>query len=251
MGDSRMQINEAKLGEKLVEVRPGRKFFIFVIGFSLLLTLCGTVSFLSNFAQEKGQADAIVAAVFFLLGLVGVGIGYQKVVLRQTSLAAYENGVVKVRNLKSTTIFWQEVPYLWRSQFEMQQKKTRGFGHQIRTLTTWRLRDVHQKEISLENFEQIGKIAEEKVWPRIWAEIVALVGQGETAVFGPVSINKEGMTHKDQFVRWSEIADVEFGRNVRLILANDKKKSWKEAITLQIPNLPLLKRFIDEAHHIP
>ena len=234
------------LGGQLLEIQPGRRFFIFLLGFGFLMSLCGLTSFSTNISQSGGRADAVVGAVFLVLGISAISLGYRKTVRQQTKLVAYENGVKKVRNGKETTILWDEVPYLFRTEVSMEQNKTRGFGRQLRTLTTWRLLDKHQTEISLESFRELGQIAEDKIFPRLQQEMIARLDEGETAVFGPVTINNKCIQHKNEQFLWSEIISIEFDRHILLHLPKERKRNWREAYVTHIPNLPLLQQFIDE-----
>ncbi|MEM7335998.1 MAG: DUF6585 family protein [Chloroflexota bacterium] len=240
-----MTQNES-LGEQLLEIYPGRRFFIFMLAGGLLLSLCGLLNLITNFSQSTGRADAVVGAVFIIAGLAALNWGYRKTQKNQTSLTAYEDGVVKVRNGKQTMIRWNDVPFLFRTEVSMEQNKTRGFGRHLRTLTTWRLLDVHQTEISLESFGQLGQIAEEKIYPRLEREMVEKLAGGETAVFGPVSVTHEFIQHQDEQFTWADIISIEFDRHLILHLPKERQRNWRTAYVTHIPNMPLLQQFIDE-----
>lgn len=238
-------VNPANLGEKLAEVHPGRTFFAAVLGIGVLLCSCGIITFVTNYGQAQGGADTVVAIVLLVLGLLGLGIGLRKVGRNRASLTAYENGLVERRRGKVLTILWQDVTHIWRNEIQIEQNKTRGFGTQERTLTTWRIRNERGTEVSLESFAAVAVVAEEKVWPRLWEQVMGQIDRGETAVFDPIHINQESISFEDSTYRWEEIVAIKFERTVKLQFPNDRKKNWKKARTLSIPNLPLLKQFIE------
>lgn len=239
--------NSTHLGEKLAEVTPGRTFFQILLLVGLLLSVCGLSNYVGNIQSEVGQADAVVGIVVALLGVLIALAGVRRLrPHRRTALTAYEHGVVELRRGRPFTMRWDEVTDLYRNEVSIELKKTRGFGHQNRILTTWRLRNGRQQELTLESYAQIGHIAEEKVWPRLWEERLAQIEAGETAVFGPIRISRQHIGSDEGSFRWEEIESVNFERTVKFDLVNGRNKNWKETRTLTIPNLPLLKQFVEQ-----
>ncbi len=182
-----------------------------------------------------------------LLAAVG-GVGFA-VSLKPKDMRTliYTRGLVRVEGGRFLVFLWDDILELYQIIVDVYQyglihtAREYGFtlfrcdGEPLKIVEGVNIRDIGPLSDILQ-----GKIAEHRL-PQVKRQFKA----GETLVFGPLRLNRQGISNEDETIPWREVEAIQIAKGVITIRRANKWLSWSTTPASEIPNLHVFLSLVD------
>ncbi len=232
------------LGKTLGEFRPNRGLFFLLIILGIPMLACGAFTAVSElFKPDTQLAGVIVGAALFALGASASWFSYRRLTKDIRRYIAYEKGLVEVRKRDRIAIRWDEIILIWRDAAQIREPGQSSSDSE--RIYTWRLQGRDGQDWRVIGQHKLGRLIEEHTYPLIWEQLRAGVEAGKTVRFGEIAISQAGIGYGEEQIPWEAIDSLSFASHVR-IKTETGQRDLRWAKTANLPNLPLLKKAIEE-----
>ncbi len=99
----------------------------------------------------------------------------------------------------------------------------------------------------LEDVQALGNALRERLMPQVLAQGRAAWQAGEALDFGPLRLDREGLSHAGGRLPLGELAKVEITEGWLRLRRAGQAKDWFNCLAGEVPNLPLLLELVDRA----
>jgi len=193
--------------------------------------------------QDKLPGPAIIAVILFVLSMI---IGWSALASWHKSVAVYERGLVARDRKGFQTWRWEDLDSMYTAV-------TRHYTNGIYTGTShvYTLVDAQGKRLVLNDayihVEDLARLIDLKTMPILYERASNRYNAGEALLFGPVAINKTGLTFGRKSYPWSEVKQVSISRGILKVAKKDGGWFSGASVTVStIPNLRVLLSIIDQ-----
>lgn len=187
----------------------------------------------------------LFSGIGVLIGLFGLWSAFSN---WNKAVAIYTHGLAYNDNKGLQTWRWEEIDQFFFSI-------TRQYTNGIYTGTTYvyTVRKADGEKITFDNkygkneIAQLGGMLEQATQPIHYRRAAEVYNAGQTAVFGPVSISKEGITIHKKTYPWSDVAKVTL--NDGMLNVARKGGGWFSGASVMVssvPNLAALLSIMDQ-----
>ncbi|HEY1352557.1 MAG TPA: DUF6585 family protein [Ktedonobacteraceae bacterium] len=135
-------------------------------------------------------------------------------------------------------------PFRWDQIEAVWYQVTRHYYNGVYTGTThrYRVRRRDGHEVVLNNrFTQVGQLGESinnQVTKTLLPQVVAAYNAGQTITFGPLSVNRQGLTNiLGKLLPWSEITGIDIQHGYVAVRQAGKWLKWSNQPVARIPNV--------------
>lgn len=214
-----------------------------LLAFTLAMFILNLDSFLQFFSASF--VDFLISVGFTLFMLSGytllfLGIPYHFYRNRNPRILHCTEGLIYHRGKRTTTMRWDEIESVSQT-FWIATGNAQGQSY------TCTLRLCGKKYAfggDIENAHALGRIIEREITRRRIATYWHRIKEGEKLQFGPLSINKEGLSRGSKLVPWSQISQVHIFQGVIAIAKDGIPQKWPLVRTARIPNFFLFVALI-------
>jgi uncharacterized protein DUF6585 len=214
-----------------------------VVGVGLFTTFSDVQQYGPAMLSKDIGAPLIFGGVLFLIALFAGWYAYTN---WNRAVAVYSNGFAYNDNKGLQTWHWEEV-----DQFLAAITRHYTNGIYTGTTYTYTLRKADGGKVVFDNrikkVQDLGPMIERATTPNLHKRAVDAYNVGQTVLFGPVALNKGGITFGKKSYPWSEVAQVSINKG---ILQVSKKGggmfSGASAAASTIPNLAVLLSIVDQ-----
>jgi hypothetical protein len=99
----------------------------------------------------------------------------------------------------------------------------------------------------LENVQALGNALRERLMPQLLAQGRAAWEAGQALDFGPLRLDREGLSHAGGRLPLGELEKVEFTDGWLRVRRAGQSKDWFQCLAGDVPNLPVLLDLLDRA----
>ncbi len=200
---------------------------LFFLGIGLFFLLAG-----------KKQIVTIGVALFF--GGLGVWLVYMAIVDRNNRQLLYEHGLIDLHRGKAQVLRYDRMTAVW-------QRVTRHYRNGFHTGTTYYYRIKTDDAEAISSYQVVGERVQDEVTRRLMPQVAQTYNSGGDVAFGPLTLNKQGLTSKKGTLLWEEIKGVEVRRGYIFIQKKDGGWfNWTNTSVETIPNLFIFLSLIDQ-----
>ena len=218
--------------------------FLAVIGVILLLlaALIGAQYFTTS-SKVMDREPMLIFAI--LIGGLGAWIMRSWLTRRGKVIEVYERGVVRIQGKQVKITCWDDIDAVW-------QRITRHYHNGMYTGTThvYTILAKNGERFSVshiyKDIEALGQIIQSEVTKRLLPPFVRAYQTGQTVNFGKLSLNTQGLIHKNKQLSWSEIKDLKIERGfISVKQEGGRWFNWATVGADSIPNLFVFLALVD------
>jgi hypothetical protein len=220
------------------------KPFLSLLAFVIAVPICGAVAALNTRPGERWVVLLIAGLIelFFLAGLILKGLPK-----RRPDVLLFAEGFAEVLDEQVTAACrWEEAV----SFRELAIKQEVSGLHVETSYNYWVGRlDGHTFAFGdwLEEVQGLGDALRERLTPLLVARGRAAWQAGEALDFGPLRLDREGLSRGADRLPPRELAKVEVLNGWLHVRRADQEKGWFECPAGEVPNLPVLLDLVDRA----
>jgi len=188
--------------------------------------------------------------VFIIAGLVllAVGIGSLVSMFRNLNLRVLlcTEGILRTSGSKVEIVRWDQVEAFW-------QAVTKRYMNGVYTGTThiYTLRRadgvVFKFNDTINKVEALGNAVQREVTRVLLPKFIYAYNAGSTVTFGPLSINKQGISNSKEMLPWSQYKDMQVRRGIVSVKKEGKWLNWSSIGVARIPNFYVFMSLLDYA----
>jgi hypothetical protein len=209
---------------------------IIIVVLGVLLSLLG-IGVLVGILLDKVGSEAVTAVIFLLLaGVALIGVGLYLLLRSHAGVVAYRGGLLHIQGKDTTVIRWEDITEVWQSI-------TDNYVNGIHTGTTFKYTieledgDEFVYDNSFPRVKPLGELIQEKVTGVLLPRMSAAYKKGESLEFGPLAVDKKGLTCQGYSLRWKEIEALKLEAGQFVILKKGKWLSWGKVAAADVPNV--------------
>ncbi len=160
-------------------------------------------------------------------------------------LFLYEHGLIykkpndiRVVKYKDIVAFWQSITRLYIYFVYIGS----NYSYTVKTQdgTLLRFQNIFQ------NIEEIGSYIREQVFQYQMPDAHENYNKGNDLIFGPITINKNGLTSVKGTLFWTEVSSINVRKGKVLIRDKNSRFNWTEIAVSQIPNFSVFCALVNE-----
>ena len=200
-----------------------------------------TYAYVVEFGPEVAWKQLLWPLVFGLAGLVlGFLLLLGFLAYRRQAIEVYKTGLVYRRGRRKETWKWDEVEHL----FEKITRKP-AFPFRVQGQHRYRLTGPSRRPLILDDrIDQVELLADRLRKARfstLYASRAAAYNEGDTILFGPVSLNKVGITLGGRGYGWDKIAPGRIDQGYLVFPLNQgSAEAAAHILTEQVPDMDVL-----------
>jgi hypothetical protein len=163
---------------------------------------------------------------------------------RGAYIQIYSGGLARIQGAKVQEVRWDDIRAVWQSI-------TKHYRNGIYTGTTYlytvQTADNRQMKFSNEfkGIEQLGQLIQTEATNRLFPRMIAAYNAGQPVPFGDFTISKDGISHKNKNLPWSEIEGAQINNGYVTFKKQGKWFNWANVPVAAIPNLIVFLSLID------
>jgi hypothetical protein len=193
--------------------------------------------------DDKLTGPLVIAFILFAFGLLA---GWRAYANWNKGVVAYERGFAY--NDRKGVQVWR-----WEEVISMTSAITRHYTNGIYTGTTHIYKLYNRQNQRLVLSDSIGKVEElaknidENIFPLLYGPAADRYNAGQTIVYGPVAISKEGIAIGKKTYPWTEVKEVSIHQGI--LKVSRKEGGWfsgTRAAASSVPNLRVLLSIIHQ-----
>lgn len=226
--------------DAVYRVTTGTKRIVTGIVLLLFGVLLAIVS--AGLFSESASSDNAVGGLF--TGICGLGLlawalycFLYATMYRNWGVYVFEQGFLYKKGNQAPQPFrWDQIEAVW-------YQVTRHYTNGIYTGTThrYKVRRRDNYEIVLNDrftkVSQLGETVNNQVTKTLLPQVVAAYNTGQTITFGPLSVNRQGLTNiMGKLLPWSEITGIDIQRGYIAVRQAGKWLKWSNQPVARIPN---------------
>lgn len=182
---------------------------------------------------------ATTRGVLLVFGLLSLGLAlwlaFSILQVANQCIYLFEQGLVIDKRKQVQAFPWNQVAEVWQSI-------TRNYrnGRYVGTTYIYTLRRVDGYKVKLNNLTkdiaELGPALAQGITRELVPRALHSIGAGQTLIFAPFSVNRQGIGNGREFLPWSQVqgVDVKQGR-VTVKKAGTSRDSWTDTVA-KIPN---------------
>jgi len=237
-----------QLGE-LVSAHPARfaadvKPFLAIVALAVAFLISGAVVAVNARPQERWVIGIIVGLMELLCVVALIKKGLPK---KRPDVLLFTGGFAEVLDDQAgEACRWDEAV----SFRELAIRRTEGGIHVDTSYNYWvGRRDGHTFGFGnwLEEVQALGNALRERLMPQLLARGQAAWQAGEALDFGPLRLDREGLSHAGGRLPLGELEKVEFTDGWLRLRRAGQAKDWFQCLAGDVPNLPVLLDLLDRA----
>ena len=188
--------------------------------------------------DDKLPGPLIIAVIMFALGMLA---GWGAFSNWRKGVMLYERGFAYNDRKGLQTWHWEDVVSLTSAI-------TRHYTNGIYTHTThiYVLTNRQNQKLrladSIVKVEELAKTIEASIYPLLYAPAADQYNSGQTVVFGPLSINKQGITIYKKTYPWTDVKEVSIQRG--MVKVAKKDGGWFSGASASAAAIPNLRVFL-------
>ncbi len=210
------------------------------------LVAVGAFFALIGLLVSKGQWPALVVSVAGLpVALIGVValVGRQR--RRDLCVRLFTDGFTRTLSGQTVAVHWDEVAEVWQNVIQTY----RGSAHTNTThIYTVCLADGRKFVFNdqVDKIAGLGAALQQQCAARMLPRAREAYNAGEVITFGPLSVNRDGITKGSATLPWEQVEQVELRRGVLHVRKKKERRDWAFAMASKIPNLPVLIALVNQ-----
>lgn len=233
-----------QLGEPLADYKVGltKRMRTYVILGAVGTIICAGLTYLVwTSPQDNDSMSGIILLAAFTLGCLGLAI-YNlliPVIYRTWHVYVCKNGFVFTSGKKHEPYRWDAI-----ASVILDIKSYQQYG--MNTGTTYKYtvqRNDGEKLVLDDKFidvDALGNTITQEATVHMFPNVLANFSAGQTIAFGPLSVNKQGMSNGKNTLPWSEVRGVFVNKGFVIVLQKGKKSSWANIRVAKVPNVFVL-----------
>ncbi len=218
------------------------KPFLAIVVFAVAVLIGGAVAVVNT--QPEGRW--VVAVTAGLIELLCVGALVKKgLPKKRPDVLLFSGGFAEVADDQAgETCRWDEA-------VSFREMAIKGQVHGIHVETSYNYwvgrRDGHTFGFGnwLEDVQALGNALRERLMPHLLAQGRAAWQAGEALDFGPLRLDREGLSHAGGRLPLGELEKVEFTDGWLRFRRAGQAKDWFQCLAGDVPNLPVLLDLLD------
>ena len=175
-----------------------------------------------------------MALIFPLAGIAAIGKALSNLLWRVRVLVG-PGGMLHAKGGRLTVCRWDDVEAVY--QWTVVYKGVTFFHCKVATREGQHFRFNGQ---SMERVDQLGAVIEQGARPHLRARLAQALDRDEPVAFGPLTVGRDGLTHRSKTLPWNEIASIAESEGHLLVLQYDKRRNWCKIALEDIPNISIL-----------
>jgi hypothetical protein len=233
------------LGERVATFTPtprhGEAIFtaavLFLGGFVLLVVVIA-----SSAAQRGSGIVFALSLLFALLLMAGSALGLVLALKKKTTdlrVLICEKGLVRVDRGRFIVFLWNDILELYQVITDVYQygvvhtARDYGFGlNRCDGAVLQIYEGVNPRDVS-----SLSDLLQSKVAAHLWPKVIRQYNAGEDVIFGPLTMNRSGVSNRTETIPWSEVEAITIAEGVVKIRKADRWLSWSKVEARDIPNL--------------
>jgi hypothetical protein len=142
----------------------------------------------------------------------------------------------------------------WEDVVSMKSAITRHYTNGIYTGTTHVYTLLNRQDLrlvladSIRNIEELAKLIDESIFPRLYEFAAGQYNSGQPVVTGPVAISKAGITISKKTYPWPEVKEVSINRGV--LKVSRKEGGWFSGASAPASSIPNLRVLLTIIHQV-
>ena len=185
----------------------------------------------------------VLAILSLLLGSSSL---YEAIETRTLRLLLYDEGLIFVQQTSLQAISWRQVQAVWHQVIdESSPTDTTPSTRHIYTVScTDGTKMIIGKTYQLEQMERIGLLIEKATARYLFLPALNTYQMGQPVLFGPLMVNREGLSHRSQMLLWSEVRCIKRWYGTIVIKKQGKWVAWASVNLAAVPNVEVFKRLV-------
>jgi hypothetical protein len=201
-------------------------------------------TFAASGSRSSGGTSWGLAIVGLFLAGLGVMILFNWWKNRGVYVQVYTNGFARIQGTKVQEVRWDDIRAVWQSITKNYRNGVyMGTTYIYTVLAADNTKLVFGNEIK--GIEQLGQLIQREATNRLFPRMVAAYNAGQPVQFGDFAISREGITHKNKNLPWSEIEGAQINNGFVTFKKQGKWFNWANVPVAQIPNMIVFLSLID------
>jgi hypothetical protein len=209
---------------------------IVILVLGVLLSLVG-IGLLVGILIDKVGSEAVTAVIFLLIAVAAlIAVGLYLLLRSHAGVVAYRGGLLDIQGKTTTVIRWADITEVW-------QAITDTYVNGIHTGTTFKYTieledgDEFIYTNAFPRVKMLGELIQDRVTAVMLPRMNAAYKKGESLDFGPLSLDKSGLTCEGYSLRWNEIEALKLEAGHFSILKKGKWLTWGKVAAADVPNV--------------
>lgn len=209
--------------------------WIYLLIFSILpiFMMVTTCSMFAGSSPSAMVGWLPFAIIFILVSGTILALVYRA---RKRYIYVCERGLLAIRSKGVEAIRWDEIAVVWHKVARNKNSVTHSYSIQRKDGSSFKL------GMFLSSNSQLGEIIQEEVARLLFPGVQAAFEQGRPLIFGPLILDRSGLTCREKFLPWNEIERIKFTTDHVSIKARDKFFAWANVRYGDVPNLRLFEK---------
>ena len=188
--------------------------------------------------------------VFVIAGLVLLAIGISSLVnlFRHLNLRVLlcSEGLLRTNGSQVEIVRWDQAEAFWQA---VTRRYTNGAYTGTTHVYTLRRNDgmVFKFNDTISKVEELGNAIQREVTRVLLPRFINAYNAGSTLNFGPLSINRQGISNSREMLPWSQYKDMQVQRGIISVKKEGKWLNWSSVGVAKIPNFYVFMALLDYA----
>ena len=232
-----------KLGDPMEIYEPGAARMKLLLIFGVILSAAGPGLVIVGLVQRPKLAEFITAAVIVLC--FGLPIIWYSISNLDLRVALFERGFLQVRRGKVDVVRFKDIESIWQHIVDHYHNFVHTHTSHIYTVQTYEGKRFMFDD-RLENVRNLGESIQQAVMRVLLPVLMEEFEIGEEVIFGPLSLDRRGLSYGKHFLDWEDIQEVKLDKGYFVVRKKGKWLNWGSVATQSIPNFMVFMVMVDK-----